>query len=274
MKYGVRTDIGKTREINEDSYIANGNMFAVADGMGGHKAGEIASSLALKVLSKNINPEKDMKKNLSSSIRKANKTVYRESLSDPKKYGMGTTLTVLIPKNDKVYIGHIGDSRAYLLRNLELTQLTEDHSLVAQMVKEGRLTTREAKLHPLRSVITQALGAKAITKPDIFTLSIKNGDKLLLATDGVTSMLADSEILKVIIQDREPQTLCDLLVEAANKEGGSDNITVILIEFNKTDPVFHNTSSAKSKSSLVKTAFFSVFLMLLALISLYIILRR
>jgi len=274
MKYGARTDIGKIREINEDAYIANGKLFAVADGMGGHNAGEIASSLALEVLSKNINLEKDPKKNLSSNIRKANKAVYRESLSDPKKHGMGTTLTVLIPKNDKVYIGHIGDSRVYLLRNLELTQLTEDHSLVAQMVKEGSLTTGEAKLHPLRSVITRALGAKAVAEPDVFALSIKNGDKLLLATDGLTSMLADSEILKILIQDREPQSLCDLLVEAANKEGGSDNITVILIEFDKADPVFHNASSAKNKSGSVKTAFFSVFLMLLALISLYIVLRR
>ncbi|MDO8886813.1 Stp1/IreP family PP2C-type Ser/Thr phosphatase [Candidatus Oleimmundimicrobium sp.] len=275
MKYGTRTDIGKIREINEDAYIANGTIFAVADGMGGHNAGEIASSLALKTLAKNIFLEKELKKNLFSSIKKANKAVYLESLSSPKKRGMGTTLTVFVPKNDKAYIGHIGDSRIYLLRNLELMQSTEDHSLVAQMIKEGRLTTKEARFHPLRNVITRALGDKTIVQPDVSTLTIKPGDKILLATDGLTSMLTDAEIQKILIQNLEPQNLCDLLIEEANKKGGFDNITVVLAEFDKDDFTPPNSSSVKEQKSLKKVPFLlGAFFVVLVLVFFYTILRK
>ncbi len=275
MKYGTRTDAGKIREINEDAYIANSTIFAVADGMGGHKAGEIASSLALKVLTEGISLEKNLGKNLSSVIKKVNKVVYSKSLTTSEMDGMGTTLTALVIKDNEAYLGHIGDSRAYLLRNLELMQLTQDHSLVAQMIKEGRLTAKEARSHPLRSVITRALGAKTIAEPDVFTLSIKTGDKLLLTSDGLTSMLTDAEILGILIKGLDPQATCDLLVEEANKKGGLDNITVVLVEFDEDNVTSQNSSSTESQGSSKKISFLpSMLFVILVLTLFYITLRR
>ncbi|HDP69988.1 MAG TPA: Stp1/IreP family PP2C-type Ser/Thr phosphatase [Actinobacteria bacterium] len=274
MKHGAQTDIGKRRDINEDAYLTNGAIFAVADGMGGHKAGEVASALALKVLAENLDFEKDIFKTLSSSIKKANKTVYRESVTSPGKHGMGTTLTVVIIKNNKAIIGHIGDSRAYLLRDLKLVQLTRDHSLVAQMVKEGQLTAKEARFHPQRSIITRALGAKEVAEPDIFEFTIKSKDRVLLTTDGLTSMLADAEILKILIQNLEPQAACNLLVDEANKRGGLDNITVVLIDFDEADITTANPSSLKKQGGRAKTFFFLGALAIIAITFLYVFLGR
>lgn len=230
INFGARSDKGMVREINEDAFIAGGRLFAVADGMGGHRGGEVASKLALISIAKNLKEEGDGKKNLLSAMKKAGRGIYQRSILSPDLKGMGTTLTVLLLDDDTAHIGHIGDSRVYLLRAGSLVQLTQDHSLVAQMVAEGKITNKEAHLHPLRSVITRSLGASALVDPDVFTLKLKDGDRLLLASDGLTSMLSDLEVLKILGEGADLQAICDQLVFEANRRGGKDNITVVLVE--------------------------------------------
>ncbi len=231
IRFGASSDKGMVREVNEDAFIAGGNLFAVADGMGGHKGGEIASRLALISIAKNLKTDGDPKKNLLSTMKKANRGIYQRSILSPELKGMGTTLTVLLFGDGAAHIGHIGDSRAYLMRASELIQLTQDHSLVAQMVAEGRISSKEADLHPLRSVITKSLGASAMASPDVFTLKLRGGDRLLLASDGLTSMLCDGEVLAILAEVEDPQAACDELVHRANLKGGKDNITVVLVDY-------------------------------------------
>ncbi|MDI6799451.1 MAG: Stp1/IreP family PP2C-type Ser/Thr phosphatase [Actinomycetota bacterium] len=274
ISFGAKSDIGMVREVNEDAYIAGGNLFAVADGMGGHKGGEIASKLALISIAKSLKMEGDPKKNLLSTMRRANRGIYQRSIVSPELKGMGTTLTVLLISNRAAHIGHIGDSRAYLARGGELVQLTQDHSLVAQMVAEGKLTSREAHLHPLRSVITRSLGASAMADPDVFTLKLKDGDRLLLASDGLNSMLSDAEILEIVGKKEEPQAVCEELVSAANRQGGRDNVTVVLVEYLEEEGLTFDTLTTKKNSVPLPqmnpgcfVAFFLVITLILASLS-------
>ncbi|HAW60507.1 MAG TPA: Stp1/IreP family PP2C-type Ser/Thr phosphatase [Actinobacteria bacterium] len=233
MRHGARTDIGRVRKSNEDGYLAKGKIFAVADGMGGHLAGEIASASALSVLSKHLKKlpgDANPRVLLMGAVQKANEVVLQKALQGPEQVGMGTTLTVALFAKKEVYIGHIGDSRAYLLRKGKLTRLTEDHTLVTKMVREGELEEREAQLHPQRNVLTRALGTEPSVKADFLSIEIVPTDKILLCTDGLTAMLDEGEIEGLLGNDKHPQTICDELVKAANERGGVDNITVILIE--------------------------------------------
>lgn len=242
VKFGVKTDIGKVRGKNEDGYLAlnlfsqeKGFLFAVADGMGGHLGGEVASSLSLRYLKQTFQkkpPPKglNLKQALNQAFQKASQTIFSKSLENPQLRGMGTTLTALILGPNKSYLAQVGDSRCYLLRQGELKQLTEDHSLVWQMVKEGKLSPEEAETHPLRSILTRALGTESQVKVDFFSLTPKPQDKILLCSDGLNIMLKDEEIKAILDKELPPQELSEDLVKAANFRGGLDNITVILVE--------------------------------------------
>lgn len=241
LRYAALTDVGRVRATNEDGYLATGKFFAIADGMGGHQAGEVASTIALKSLEKSLKElpclpasrlsRMNLEKCIKTSIRRANLAIMEEAHSG--RSGMGTTLTVVVPWRNRIHIGHVGDSRAYLLRDGKLQRLTEDHSLVAQMVRDGRLNPWEAEIHPLRSVLTRALGTPSV-EIDLSSIELRLKDKILLCTDGLTSMLKEKEIKEMLSENLDPQTICQKLVEAANDRGGIDNVTVILIEISGT----------------------------------------
>lgn len=237
MNYYALTDVGKKRSLNEDSFIADGSIFAVADGMGGHRAGEIASSIALDVLKSNLAKQsKDpLDQKLVNAIKLANKEIYTKAIRDLDRRGMGTTLTAAVLHDDKLYVGHVGDSRLYLLRDGKLTQLTGDHSLVAQMVESGHLKPEEAEVHPQRSIITRAVGSEADVEVDVVITDILPDDRFLLCTDGLTSMLTDNEIAETLRDRDDLDAACRELVDWANDRGGNDNITAIIFK-NKKEP--------------------------------------
>jgi PPM family protein phosphatase len=231
VRVGARTDIGRSRRINEDGYLVRDPLFAVADGMGGHQGGEVASSLALETLGRLNAGQDGALRALVEEIRRANREVLEKGGADPALQGMGTTLTVLLTEGEKAHVAHVGDSRAYLLRDGNLQQLTEDHTLVQRMVREGRLTPDEADHHPQRSILTRALGVDEEVPVDELTLPIHSGDRLLLCTDGLTGMIGEKRIQDILEAQRDPQAASNQLVEEANRAGGDDNITVIVLEF-------------------------------------------
>jgi len=238
MKYCALTDVGKKRNLNEDGYIADGDIFAVADGMGGHRAGEIASTMALDILRSNLakRTKEPLELRIVEAIKDANKKVHDKAVRDLDIRGMGTTLTVAIPQDGKLYAGHVGDSRLYLLRDGRLTQLTHDHSLVAQMVKSGHLKPEEAEVHPQRSIITRAIGSELNIEVDMIVENIKPKDRFLLCTDGLNAMLSDDEIAGILRDKDRLEDACRELVDWANDRGGKDNITVVLFEDKKEAP--------------------------------------
>ncbi|MCL6471490.1 MAG: Stp1/IreP family PP2C-type Ser/Thr phosphatase [Firmicutes bacterium] len=232
MKYCALTDVGKKRSLNEDGYIADGNIFAVADGMGGHRAGEVASIMALDIVRSELTKrsKEPVEQRITNAIKHANQAIHKRATKDLDIRGMGTTLTVAVPSDGKLYAGHVGDSRLYLLRDGKLSQLTNDHSLVAQMVKSGHLKPEEAEVHPQRSIITRAVGSEAEVKVDTIVEEILFGDRFLLCTDGLNAMLSDDEIAEVLRDKTNITEACRELISWANDRGGKDNITVILFE--------------------------------------------
>jgi serine/threonine protein phosphatase PrpC len=231
VRVGVRTDIGRSRVRNEDAYLVNDPVFAVADGMGGHRGGDVASNLALESLrtAEEGATTEDFQQ-LVEQIKAANQRVLERGEADRDLRGMGTTLTAILASDGRAHVAHVGDSRAYMLREGKLQQLTEDHTLVQRMVREGRLTEEEAHSHPQRSIVTRALGVDENIPVDELTLDLKEGDRLLLCTDGLTSMLDRDTIQEILQSEPDPQAACDRLVEEANRAGGEDNITVILLD--------------------------------------------
>ena len=226
--YAGGTDPGRRRRRNEDSYVIDPPLFAVADGMGGAQAGEVASKLAAGAV-------KERGADVESLIQEANRRVHQRSLEDPNTSGMGTTLTVAAVEDGVVSIGHVGDSRAYLVRDGSLEQLTEDHSLVGELMRTGKLSAEEAETHPQRSMITRALGTDPNVDVDIFSVDPRDGDLFLLCSDGLTSMVDDREILRLVGEKRgDLDGLVKALIKAANKGGGEDNITVIAFEIGET----------------------------------------
>jgi PPM family protein phosphatase len=224
----VATDVGLVREGNEDSYLTDEPLFAVADGMGGHRGGEVASQLAVETL------EKLFKKRigeLPDQVREANRVVFERSVVDEKGAGMGTTLTAALVEGDRVRLAHVGDSRAYLVRDGGLRLLTEDHTLVHRMVTEGEISKEEAETHPQRSVLTRALGVDTIVDVDDDTVQVRPGDRLLLCTDGLTSMVSEQAIEEVLRAVPDPQEAAERLVRLANEGGGTDNTTVVVLDF-------------------------------------------
>ena len=238
MRYAALTDVGKKRNLNEDSYIADGAIFAVADGMGGHRAGEVASAMALDALLSGLNKRsrETFEEKLVGAIKLANQRVHEKAERDAARRGMGTTLTIAVPLDGKLYVGHVGDSRLYLLRDGKLRQLTNDHSLVAQMVESGHLKPEEAESHPQRSIITRAIGAEADVVVDVIVEDIFPEDRFLLCSDGLNTMLGDNEIAEVLKDKEDLTEACRELVEWANDRGGNDNITVVLFENERSSP--------------------------------------
>jgi PPM family protein phosphatase len=231
------TDTGRRRRHNEDAFVAEPPLFAVADGMGGAQAGELASSLAAEALRDDTSQaEGDGERRVDELIQAANRRVYERQSEDAAASGMGTTMTVALVEDGRVAIGHVGDSRAYLIRDRRLEQLTEDHSLVAELVRSGKLSPEEAEGHPQRSVITRALGTDPDVDVDTFSVETRPGDLFLLCSDGLTAMVDDETILAEVEKNRDDLgAAAKALVRAANKGGGEDNITVVFFEIADTD---------------------------------------
>jgi serine/threonine protein phosphatase PrpC len=237
------TDIGLVREGNEDSYLTEEPLFAVADGMGGHRGGEVASQLAVETLEKRF---KQGAGDLPDQVQEANRVVFERSVVDEKVAGMGTTLTAALVEADRVRLAHVGDSRAYLLRDGDLRLLTEDHTLVHRMVTEGEISKEEAQTHPQRSVLTRALGVDNVVDVDDDTVQVRPGDRLLLCTDGLTSMVSERAIEEALRAVPDPQEAAQQLVELANEGGGTDNTTVVVLDFSAGRPEEVPTPSSEA----------------------------
>jgi len=227
----AETNVGRKRRHNEDSFVADPPVFAVADGMGGAQAGEVASALAAETVKESeTDPSASGEERVVALIKAANLRVHQRAASDTSASGMGTTMTVaLLEPDGTVAIGHVGDSRAYRLRAGRLEQLTDDHSLVAELVRRGELSPEEAAVHPQRSVITRALGTDADVDVDAFTVEARDGDLFLLCSDGLTTMVDTDTISGILEQNRgRLEVATRALIKAANDRGGDDNITAIL----------------------------------------------
>jgi serine/threonine protein phosphatase PrpC len=240
-----RTDAGRKRRRNEDAFVLEPPLFAVADGMGGAQAGEVASRLAAAAFREfheadGLEPEE----RVTAIIQEANQRIYDRARSDAQVSGMGTTITAALVTNESVAIGHVGDSRAYRLRQRTLEQLTEDHSLVADLVRSGRLKPEEADTHPQRSVITRALGTDPTVDVDTFSVPAEPGDVFLLCSDGLTTMVGDEEIVETIEKASTLEQATKALVKAANRAGGEDNVTVVLFSLSGEPEALEDTAVA------------------------------
>ncbi len=241
----VRTDPGRKRRRNEDAFVCEPPLFAVADGMGGAQAGEVASGLAAAALRDGRGGEAaTSEQRVVALIQEANRRVWQRANEDATASGMGTTITVaLVEPTGRVLIGHVGDSRAYLLREGRLEQLTDDHSLVAELVRRGELSPEEAVTHPQRSVITRALGTDPDVDVDTFPVEAHPGDVFLICSDGLSSMVADETVLDVLERNRgDLDAAAKQLVVAANRGGGEDNITAVLFEIAASEDVGGDTT--------------------------------
>lgn len=234
MRVGSGSDVGRVRKSNEDAYWYGGRLFVVADGMGGHAAGEIASRIATETLRAwrfpdEPAPEEADRSAVREALLAANQAVYDQAVRDPRYRGMGTTVTLALLSGARATLGHVGDSRAYLIRDRQIVQLTEDHSVVAELVRRGGLSWEEASSHPLRNLLTRALGTSREVEVDVETVPLRAGDGLLLCTDGLTGVLSEEELLRVVLEAPDPQSAVSRLLAAANAAGGPDNITAILV---------------------------------------------
>ena len=232
--YASRSDVGNVREHNEDSFIAQAPLFVVADGMGGHEAGEVASEIAIRTMADNVPPTPDAEA-LAYAVVMANEAVLRGAQDGTGRPGMGTTMTAALVYDDQLVIAQVGDSRAYLLHEGALQRITRDHSLVADLVEQGRLTEEEARVHPQRSVITRALGSDPHMQPDTYRMRVEPGDRLLLCSDGLSSMIDDASIEAILGFNPDPTAACDALVDEALAAGGLDNVTVIVVDLLGTE---------------------------------------
>jgi PPM family protein phosphatase len=235
LVFAAATDVGRMRKNNEDSYLSTQPVAAVADGMGGHSAGEVASAIAIEELAalgsrgpwENETAATD---DLKQAILRANRRIRETAAGDRKLNGMGTTLVALLEDGDMVHVANVGDSRGYLLRQGELSQVTVDHSLVQELVDDGRLSPEDAERHPQRSVITRALGIDPEVEFDLFTYKLQVGDRLLLCSDGLSDVVEPAQIRNVLLRVRNSQQAARKLVTVANEQGGPDNITVIVVD--------------------------------------------
>jgi protein phosphatase len=223
-----RTDVGRQRSVNEDSLVLAPPFFAVADGMGGARAGEVASAMAADAFEGEQDSGEAPEAQLSRILREANRRIYDLAIADDSHRGMGTTVTAAKVTGEEVSLGHVGDSRAYRLRDGELEQLTRDHSLVAELERSGQITPEAAEHHPQRSIITRALGPEPDVEVDTYTLAGRAGDLFLICSDGLTSMVSDDELAAILRSAASLDDAADSLVRAANQSGGKDNITVVM----------------------------------------------
>jgi PPM family protein phosphatase len=228
VEHAGRTDVGRQRSANEDDFVLAPPFFAVADGMGGAKAGEVASAMATEVFEGESDSGEPAETQLARMLREANKRIHDLAVADESHRGMGTTLTAAKVTGDEISLAHVGDSRAYRMRDGELEQLTKDHSLVAELERSGQITPEAAEHHPQRSIITRALGPEPEVEVDTYTVTGREGDLFLLCSDGLTSMISDEEIGSILRSADSLDAAADALVRAANQSGGKDNITVVL----------------------------------------------
>jgi protein phosphatase len=242
LKFAAGTDKGLLREINEDSFMiihgcsSSPYVFILADGMGGHNCGEIASRMTVDCVSESISnnsirfDDANMREELCRVVEQANRAVYEKARDNNEFAGMGTTLTMAVIGSTELIAAHVGDSRLYMIREGEMQQLTQDHSYIGELLRSGSLTREEAENHPHRNVITRAVGSSPDIDVDIISQEIRKNDIFILCTDGLTNMVSDDEICG-IVKENEPEAACTKLIEAANRQGGDDNITVIVIKF-------------------------------------------
>lgn len=229
ISWGARSDVGLVREHNEDSFLLRTPLFAVCDGMGGHAAGEVASSIAVKVIGEEApNTADDVL--LGAAIEAANQAVIEAPQKGIGKPGMGSTASAIFIEGNQMAVAHVGDSRIYLLHHGTLVRVTHDHSYVEELVDSGQITADEARNHPSRSVVTRALGSDPEMYADHFTLEVSDGDRIILCSDGLSSMILDDEIESIAVSNITPQNAADSLVSAALTAGGADNITVIVVD--------------------------------------------
>jgi serine/threonine protein phosphatase PrpC len=229
LRAGVASDRGLVRPTNEDSFFLREGLYAVCDGMGGARGGEVASQMACLGLL-GLNPESAAKHDLHEAIDGANRAIVHRGAGEDHLMGMGTTLTAALVKDGRLTLAHVGDSRAYLLHEGDLDQLTEDHSWVGEMVRRGELTPAQAAIHPHRNVITRVLGAEGDIAPDFVEMQVSPGDRILLCSDGLTGMVPDTDLLEILASGGSPQETAEMLVKAALAAGGEDNITVVIID--------------------------------------------
>lgn len=242
MIVGGLSDVGVVRENNQDSYFVSQDpdfpLFIVADGMGGHKAGEVASSMAVNIIKdafslnkERLNTEEGIIRTIREAVEKANHNIYKKSLETQEYAGMGTTVTLAYIFDGKIYIGHVGDSRAYYICDTNIKQITEDHSLVNELIKNGSITIDQGKNHPKRNLITRAVGTSKDIRIDIHTMEYEENNKLVMCSDGLTNMTGEDKILEIVNRDEDIMVKCHELVLDAKEKGGLDNITVIIIIF-------------------------------------------
>jgi PPM family protein phosphatase len=229
-----RSDVGRQRSANEDSLVIAPPFFAVADGMGGAKAGEVASATAIEVFEGERESSEGGESQLARIVREANRRIHDLAVSEESYRGMGTTLTAARIVGDEVSLAHVGDSRAYLLRDGELEQLTRDHSLVAELERSGQITPEAAEHHPQRSIITRALGPEPDVEVDTYTIAGHDGDLFMICSDGLTGMISDEEVRSILRSAPSLEDAAEALVRAANQSGGRDNITVVLFRLGQS----------------------------------------
>lgn len=244
MKVFTKTDVGQARSMNQDSLLVSENkdkglnLYILADGMGGYKGGEIASKVAVTAVEKYITEKFDtISKDKESildliddSIDFANSAIYDESEQDEELQDMGTTLEVLLIYKNKVYIGHIGDSRIYRIRKNRMKKITTDHSYVEKLIQDGEITREEAYNHPKKNLLIKALGTDKVAKPDLLYTMLNKNDVLLMCSDGLTNMIKEDEILDIVLSKEALEDTTEILVDKANEAGGLDNISVIIID--------------------------------------------
>ena len=233
LKWGASTDVGMVRQQNEDSFLAEETLFVVADGMGGHNAGEVASALAVTTLKAGARLGIDTTEDFRELVQQANSAIYTASLDDSTQSGMGTTVTALSiveGEEPRVLVANVGDSRAYLWRSGALSRLSVDHSYVQELVNEGIITPEAARVHPRRNIVTRALGIDRSVMVDVFTHFVRTGDRIVLCSDGLVDEVADVEIARVLGEHTDPQETAEALVMVANTNGGRDNTTVVVVD--------------------------------------------
>ena len=238
------TDTGRQRRANEDSLLARAPLFVVADGMGGAQAGEVASRIAVESFQPGLPETSHPELELAQLAREANARIHELSHANAEQAGMGTTLTAVYVGEQEVAIAHVGDSRAYCLREGELLRLTDDHSLVDELIRQGRLTPEEAEDHPQRSIITRALGPEAAVEVDTRSFRARGGDVYLLCSDGLTTMLSEAKLAEILVANPRLRDAGEALIAEANEAGGRDNITVILLRLEEVGGDGNGTTSA------------------------------
>ncbi|BAH39215.1 MAG TPA: Stp1/IreP family PP2C-type Ser/Thr phosphatase [Gemmatimonas aurantiaca] len=239
LSVAAGTDVGRIRAGNEDSLYADADrergLFIVADGMGGHAAGEVASEMAVQIVARDLTDVRDLTQaeagtRMADALKAANRAIYERTIQEAEKQGMGTTASCLLVGHGRYIIGHIGDSRVYLLRDGVFRQVTKDHSYVQEQVDAGFLTPEQARYHPYSNVITRCVGANAAVEADVLTGEIRNGDLYLVASDGLTGMVEDPQLKRILESKQTPGRMVDSMITEANRRGGLDNITAIVVQ--------------------------------------------